>query len=157
MLKTRWKLAAKHSRGWLPVSIEWNISLHKDHQLVVTLFLVFFTTQTSKQSWQLQELWVPSCFLSVCALLMRRRWQGDTSAVITAGKALIVSPASDYSVWEPETEEQWWRMRLSPWAPCEPEPSCREPWCCSRQSSEPRHSLWQPLCTASLTGNTAPW
>ncbi len=45
----------------------------------------------------------------------------------------------------------------SPWALCEPELFCTEPsrYCC--QSSEPRHSLWQRLCTASQTGNTVPW
>ena len=99
----------------------------------------------------------------------------ETSAIIKAGKnTFILSPAMKTSththtrktrlkanIWllcvgKPESEARRWGFRRSPWAPCEPELSCRAPWCCCCQSSELHHSLWWRLCTASLTGNTAP-
>ena len=151
----------------------------KTHQLVVALFLdIFHTTQTSRQSRQLQRTKLLTVSFSACRILMRRRCHGKHQQLSRQEKTLLFcrppwKPPHTHThthtrktrlkanIWllcvgKPESEARRWGFRRSPWAPCEPELSCRAPWCCCCQSSELRHSLWWRLCTASLTGNTAP-
>lgn len=154
--------------GWKHISSSW---------LFFSLFLdIFHTTQTSRQSRQLQRTKLLTVSFSACRILMRRRCHGKHQQLSRQEKTLLFcrppwKPPHTHThtrktrlkanIWllcvgKPESEARRWGFRRSPWAPCEPELSCRAPWCCCCQSSELRHSLWWRLCTASLTGNTAP-
>lgn len=80
-----------------------------------------------------------------CFLLCRLPWQ-------TSRKSILINVLES----DPWTVLRW-RSKHLPWVLCEPEPACRDPWCCCCRSSEPRYSLWWRLCTALLTSSTTPW
>lgn len=156
----------------------WNKIQHiSSSWLFFSLFLdIFHTTQTSRQSRQLQRTELLTVSFPVCRIMIRRRCHGKHQQLSRQEKHFYFVARHENlhtharthktrlkaNVWllcvgKSESEARRCGFGRSPWAPCEPELSCRAPWCCCCQSSELRHSLWRRLCTASPTGNTAPW